>query len=981
MAKPFPSPDNPAIFPIAIFSVFLYNSNFNEVEEKNSEAGMSKIFISYSHDSQEHCDLVLVLSNRLIEDGLECILDQYMDPPPPEGWPKWMDKQLRDADLVIIICTETYYSRVMDEEKTGKGKGVKWESTLTYQYIYDDDSKNTRFIPVIFNHTNSRYIPTPLKGVSYYCVDTEEGYEELYRRLTNQPVVKKPKKGRLKTYPPKKTKKGLFSEPLIEEDKISLYKLPTTGPKLFGREKELEMLNEAWTDESTCLVTLIAWGGVGKTALVNYWLNLMAKDNYRGARKVYGWSFYSQGAEEGKQASADEFLQETLKWFGDSHPEEGTPVDKGRRLARLVGKEKTLLILDGMEPLQYPPGEVHGFDGKLKDQGMRAFLRELTGCSPGLCVITSRERVTDLEDKLEFSVKEIPLEHLSPGAGALLLRNLGVEGTNKEILKAVQEYGGHALALTLLGNYIKSVFKGDIRKRDRIPKLTLDKRQGRHARRVMEAHARWLGESAERDILYIMGLFDRSVPMGAIESLKADPPIPGVTEQLQQLKEVDWGYALENLRGANLLAKEDPHKPDFLDCHPLIREHFGERFREQNPAGWKEAHQRLYHYFKYLPEKDLPDTLLEMEPLFAAVAHGCKAGLYQVVWDNVFENRICRGEEAFIVKKLGAFGSTLAIFSHFFNIPWSQPESQLSDSRKADLLSRTAFTLRAVGRLQEAIQPMKAGLEADLKLEDWKECTIISNNLSELLLTLGEVSQAVDVARQSVTHSDRSGDNLWKEVSRTTLADALHQFGHIKEAEKWFRETEEMQKQRQPEYPYLYSVQGFKFCDFLLGKEKGTVREVRERAEKTMEWARKGGLSLLAIALDNLSLGRTGIMQAIEDRTDFTRAAAHLEHAVQVLRKAGAQHHLPRGLLARAECYRRQKQFSKAWDDLNEALEIAELGSMKLYIVDYHLEAGRLCQDEGNKVGADEHFKIAAKMIEETGYHRRDKEVKKVIGH
>jgi tetratricopeptide (TPR) repeat protein len=764
----------------------------------------------------------------------------------------------------------------------------------------------------------------------------------------------------------------------LPPEKVSTSKLPTTGQHLFGREKELARLDEAWAQEGTCLVTLIAWGGVGKTALVNHWLNRMAQDNYRGAKKVYGWSFYSQGAEEGKQASADEFLHETLKWFGDPQPGEGTPVDKGRRLARLVGKEKTLLILDGMEPLQYPPGEVHGFDGKLKDQGMRAFLRELTGCSPGLCVITSREKVTDLEDKLEFSVKEMQLEHLSPDAGALLLRNLGVEGTGKEIVKAVREYGGHALALTLLGNYIKSVFKGDIRQRDRIPKLIQDKRQGRHAHRVMEAYARWLGESPERDILYIMGLFDRPVALGAIEALKADPPIMGVTEQLQQLSEVDWGYALDNLRGANLLAKEDPHKPDFLDCHPLIREHFGEKFQQQNPAGWQEAHKRLYHYFKDLPEKELPDTLPEMEPLFAAVAHGCKAGLYEEASNDVFVKQILRVNEYYIIHKLGAFGSYLSVIANFFEKPWSRPASGLPEEKKAVVLSWSAFGLRAVGRLQEAIQPFKAGLELSIKQKDWKGAAQDASNLSELLLTLGEVSQAVQVARQSVTHADRSGDDFERESDRTTLADALHQSGQIKEAEKWFREAEEMQKQRQPEYKYLYSLRGFKFCDLLLGKEKGTVREVRERAEKALEIAKRNKW-LLDISLDTLTLGRVGMMPAIDQGTDFTRAAAHLDRAVQGLREAGTNDYLPRGLLARAECYRRQQQFSLAWDDLNEALEIAESGSMKLHLVDYHLEAARLCQAEGNKIGADEHFKKAAEMIKETGYHRRDKDIKEVL--
>jgi hypothetical protein len=295
----------------------------------------------------------------------------------------------------------------------------------------------------------------------------------------------------------------------------------------------------------------------------------------------------------------------------------------------------------------------------------------------------------------------------------------------------------------------------------------------------MEAYARWLGESPERDILYIMGLFDRLVAMGAIEALKADPPIPGVTEQLQQLTEEDWGYALDNLRDANLLAKEDPQKPDTLDCHPLIREHFGEKFQQQNPAGWKEAHKRLYHYFKDLPGKELPDTLPEMEPLFAAVAHGCKAGLQKETEVDVFFKRIRRENEVYTMKKLGAFGAYLSVTSHFFDKPWSQPTSGLPEEEKAFVLSWAAFGLRAVGRLREAIQPMKAGLELSINQKDWEGAALDANNLSELVLTLGEVSQAVDYARQSVTHADRSGDDFEKESKRTTLADALHQSGQL----------------------------------------------------------------------------------------------------------------------------------------------------------------------------------------------------------
>ena len=82
---------------------------------------LGEVFISYSWDSTEHIHSVLQLSNRLRADGIDCVLDQYEDSP-PEGWPRWMDRKIRDAKFVLMVCTETYYKRVMGDEDTGKGR-------------------------------------------------------------------------------------------------------------------------------------------------------------------------------------------------------------------------------------------------------------------------------------------------------------------------------------------------------------------------------------------------------------------------------------------------------------------------------------------------------------------------------------------------------------------------------------------------------------------------------------------------------------------------------------------------------------------------------------------------------------------------------------------------------------------------------------------------------------------------------------------
>jgi hypothetical protein len=139
-------------------------------------------------------------------------------------------------------------------------------------------------------------------------------------------------------------------------------------------------------------------------------------------------SFYSQGTQQ--QASADDFFDRALRWFGPSESEDGgepenvkDPWAKGERLAELVRQQRTLLILDGMEPLQHPPGPMAG---ELTDPSMKALLQGLQRDNPGLCVVTTREAVPTLDEMNEPKRVTVDLGSLSPQAGAELLRHYGV---------------------------------------------------------------------------------------------------------------------------------------------------------------------------------------------------------------------------------------------------------------------------------------------------------------------------------------------------------------------------------------------------------------------------------------------------------------------------------------------------------------------------------------------------------------------------
>ena len=294
--------------------------------------------------------------------------------------------------------------------------------------------------------------------------------------------------------------------------------------ELIGREAETQIIDDAWakvqSDEKgrPRVLTFVALGGEGKTSLVAHWAAALCAQDWPGCDAAFAWSFYSQGTRDQSAASSDIFLKEALTFFGDDEDEafaasNAGAFEKGQRLARVVGEGKNLLILDGLEPLQYAP--TSPTRGELKDQGLVALLKGLAQYNRGLCVVTTRYSLPDLKAFWKTTAPEVALHRLSRDAGVELLKTLGVRGTAREFETLVEDVKGHALALTLLGGFLHRAFGGDIRKRDRVQFEKADaKIDGGHALRTMVAYEQWLlrdgGEEGRREVavLRLLGLFD-----------------------------------------------------------------------------------------------------------------------------------------------------------------------------------------------------------------------------------------------------------------------------------------------------------------------------------------------------------------------------------------------------------------------------------------------------------------------------------------
>jgi len=825
---------------------------------------MSHFFISRAG---EDCDVAKWIADLLKAEGHDATLQDYDFA--SGSFPEHIDRALADADRFIAVLSPHYLEK---------------QFTLAELHAAYARDPLHLILPV---HVAPCKNPDLIKHLIY--IDFV-GKDDVQRKHALLAAV------------------GARTKPEI---RTSIQKLPTVDPHVFGRDAQIDWLEQALQNPQTNFVQIIAPGGAGKTALMTRWYR-----RHVGDVSVFGWSFYSQGTGEKSQTSSDPFFAEALRWFGINVAATESIWAKVDRLAARLRKERVLLILDGIEPLQDP-------SGSLRDLALKALLQELAARNAGMVLATTRVRLIDVPDALADEAPHslsLDLENLYPVDGARYLKHLGVRGDEQELRAASEAYENHALALTLLGTYLVSFCDADIRRRADIRELQVDEiKPGRHARKVMASYARMYAGEPELDIMRALGYFDRPAEPAALKLV------------LPAMKDRKYRVALKRLGDARLILSTDPAQP--IDCHPLVREHF-------STEATREGHARLYeHYKKQAPLR--PDTLAEMTPLFYAVYHGCQAGQHQAALDDVYRARIHRGAEDYLTKKLGAFGADLSLLAGFFATPWIQPAATISPAARGWLISGAGFVLRAVGRLADAVEPMRASAEAGVTSS--KNAAIAYGNLSELHLTLGNVAEAVAAARQSVDFADRSGDSFQRMNNRTTLADALHQSGDLAEAMRLFAEAEKLQTEHQPKYPILYSMPGYRYCDLLLGE--GGIKEVLRRASQTIRIAELNHW-LLDIGLNHLSLGRAHSSGSAE-------GTQHFDQAVHFLRRAGELDYLPRALLARGTPH-----------DLDEAFRIATRSGMRLFLADYHLISGNLAEAE--------------RLINETGYHRRDGELEKL---
>ena len=383
------------------------------------------IFISYTHDSPEHKDGILALSDRLCREGVDCCIDQY-EQSPEEGWPRWCERQVARAGFVLVVCTETYLRRFKGEEAPRKGLGGTWEGHIITQELYNSRGKNTKFIPVAFCREELDFIPLPLQSATSYRL--YDDYEPLYRRVTGQPAISKPalgslieKSARLPSLPPRERKQDFEPVWQVRHRKSVFFT---------GREQVLTDLRKALEERGTA--ALSGLGGIGKTQTATEYA-------YR-YRELYTAVFWVDA--ESREALLAGFVSiaGALNLPSAQAKEQEQAVAEVHRW--LEGNQGWLLILDNADELplvqKFLPNQPQGH----------------------LLLTTRAQAATALAES-------VPVKAMAPEEGALLLlRRTGViakdalfadakETDRRFALELSKELGGLPLALDQAGAFIE----------------------------------------------------------------------------------------------------------------------------------------------------------------------------------------------------------------------------------------------------------------------------------------------------------------------------------------------------------------------------------------------------------------------------------------------------------------------------------------------------------------------------------------------
>jgi tetratricopeptide (TPR) repeat protein len=639
---------------------------------------------------------------------------------------------------------------------------------VAYRYGSIPEGEKISITHLEYEHALRNKIP-----VRVYLTDDEHPWQPKFIDKNRESI------DRFRTLLLKKHTCSFFTTPtsLYEKLKSDIEKFPVRPyiahpyalqENFTGREQERKMLTDWLTGDSHPMLSVIAIGGMGKTALAWYWLIKDISGSDEQPRKIVWWSFYDRESGFGR------FLKKAIEYLSDDAVDwdslESTR-DQMEFLYKILCDNRFLLVLDGAERIlrtYYNLGSPYQGDEVKEDErgdfrsciepncGM--FLQWLASGYPRTkTLLTSRLYPKELDD-LEGCVKK-DLTHLDKEDAVEFFKRQGAKGTRAEIEIACERVGYHPLSLRLLSGMIVHDPKnpGDIQewmKYNLIPEL-----RGKEGHNILELAYDSLDKKKQRFISRFSAFRN---PMDYDAFLIFN----------EFGSEEEFNEALLELEERGLLLRDEKHNK--FDLHPIVRRYCYDRLKNK-----ESIHLVLTDYFNYLPIPEKIESLDDLAPVIELYHHTVRAGRYDEAL-GLFYVRLHQK----LFYRFGAYQTIIELLRTLFpdgedNLPRLKKEGA-----QAFTLVLLANSYSFSGLSRRAVPLIESQITIREKQSDKKNLATGLGSLAVVQNSIGEINAAESNLQQVIAVGHEINDDFEEAVGQREHGLLLAFRGKFEESEK-----------------------------------------------------------------------------------------------------------------------------------------------------------------------------------------------------
>lgn len=765
-------------------------------------------------------------------------------------------------------------------------------------------------------------------------------------------------------------------------------------PNFTGRETERKMLTE-WllNDSQHPMLILRALGGFGKSALAWYWLTHDVPA--RQFIKVVFWSFY-----EG-DASFDNFVKETLQYFGVLNAGQLSPYDQTNLLLNYLRNPGVLLILDGFERVlraygsmgaAYQGDEIQKDDSQdtsrdcvnMLADGLLRSVGAYGGMLKGKVLMTTRLTpravLVGATHALPLQgIREEELRAMHKDDAVEFFQAQGIRGTHTEIETACEPYGYHPLSLRILSGYIVNdrTLPGDIAAARHL-EITKDIIQNKH--HILEVGFDSLSDP-QKKLLGRIACFRAAMDYEALKALAEDGKGESPTRPYMEFDD-----DLKILESRGLLHWD--RKTNKYDLHPIVRRFAYDRLTATDRTG---AHERLVNYFEAVPKPEKVEKLEDLAPVIELYHHTVRAGKLDEARD-LFSDRLSPNPLYF---QFGAYQLIAELLRALFLDGEDKPPRLKDESAQAWTLNELANAYSLSGQPRRAVPLFEMHNALREKAGDKKNLAIGLGNVAAYgQLPIGALSEAERNLLRRIDLCREIEDEFREAVGHRELGRVLFYRGAWQEAEqeldtglKLFEKQHVVQSEG-----VVWSYRALRF--FLLARDNpkypsGTMSKIKNlkssiaSAQRALELAEGGDPNIGGAVLPrDVVRSRWLLGAAYRANNELTLAEENLSKALSLCRQINLVDHEADILLDLARLRYAQGDFKDAQEKASEALVITERSGyvltgadVNLFLATLALEGYKLqvTSDLSDKDAAIFHAKGAKKLA--TGWEEIDGKV------